>query len=132
VILAYPVFLVTWPLQRGGDRAIDLRLDTDHQYQRRVPNVNPILPVGASMNLSGRNVSVCFRRWPDVFGGFASPSPIYKIRPWPGTSQVGVGMWLSDAAFRFEVEEVCAGLGGTVLFRFFSSTSSTGANPDAE
>jgi ABC-type nitrate/sulfonate/bicarbonate transport system permease component len=26
----------------------------------------------------------------------------------------GVGMWLSDAAFRFEVEEVYAGLFGTI------------------
>jgi ABC-type nitrate/sulfonate/bicarbonate transport system permease component len=27
----------------------------------------------------------------------------------------GVGMWLSDAAFKFEVEEVYAGLFGTIL-----------------
>ncbi len=27
----------------------------------------------------------------------------------------GVGMWLSDAAFRFQVEEVYAGLAGTML-----------------
>jgi ABC-type nitrate/sulfonate/bicarbonate transport system permease component len=27
----------------------------------------------------------------------------------------GVGMWLSDAAFKFEVEEVYAGLFGTII-----------------
>jgi ABC-type nitrate/sulfonate/bicarbonate transport system permease component len=55
---------------------------------------------------------------PTIFGGFRL-ALTYILKSVLGLEYVaqvgGVGMWLSDAAFRFEVEEVYAGLGGTVL-----------------
>jgi ABC-type nitrate/sulfonate/bicarbonate transport system permease component len=67
---------------------------------------------------------------PTIFGGFRL-ALTYILKSVLGLEYVaqvgGVGMWLSDAAFRFEVEEVYAGLGGTVCFRFFSLPHQPGA-----
>jgi len=125
VILAYPVFLVTFGRTSAAVIAlssifglIPTIINTKGAFQ----NVNPILlEVGASMNLSGKQM---FRHImlpavaPTIFGGFRL-ALTYILKSVLGLEYVaqvgGVGMWLSDAAFRFEVEEVYAGLGGTVL-----------------
>src|SRR5207245_5709467 len=85
-------------------------------------NVKPILlQVGASMNLTGKQM---FRHIlvpavaPTIFSGFRL-ALTYILKSVLGLEYVaqvgGIGMWLSDAAFRFEVGEVYAGLVGTVL-----------------
>jgi len=125
VILAYPVFLVTFGRSSAAVIAlssifglIPTIINTKSAFQ----NVNPILlEVGASMNLSGKQM---FRHLmlpavaPTIFGGFRL-ALTYILKSVLGLEYVaqvgGVGMWLSDAAFRFEVEEVYAGLGGTIL-----------------
>jgi NitT/TauT family transport system permease protein len=125
VILAYPVFLVTFGRSSAAVIAlssifglIPTIINTKSAFQ----NVNPILlEVGASMNLSSKQM---FQHImlpavaPTIFGGFRL-ALTYILKSVLGLEYVaqvgGVGMWLSDAAFRFEVEEVYAGLGGTVL-----------------
>ena len=125
VILAYQVFLVTFGRTSAAVIAlssifglIPIIINTKGAFQ----NVNPILlQVGASMNLSGKQL---FRHIlipavaPTIFSGFRL-ALTYILKSVLGLEYVaqvgGVGMWLSDAAFKFEVEEVYAGLGGTVL-----------------
>jgi ABC-type nitrate/sulfonate/bicarbonate transport system permease component len=124
VILAYPIFLVTFG--RTGAAVIALSsifglipiiINTKGAFQ----NVNPILlQVGASMNLTRRQL---FRYIlipavaPAIFSGFRL-ALTYILKSVLGLEYVaqvgGVGMWLSDAAFKFEVEEVYAGLLGTI------------------
>lgn len=124
VILAYPIFLVTFG--RTGAAVIALSsifglipiiINTKSAFQ----NVNPILlQVGASMNLTRRQL---FRYIlipavaPAIFSGFRL-ALTYILKSVLGLEYVaqvgGVGMWLSDAAFKFEVEEVYAGLLGTI------------------
>ena len=80
-----------------------------------------LLQVGASMSLTRRQM---FRHIllpavaPTIFSGFRL-GLTYILKSVLGLEYVvqvgGVGMWLSDAAFRFEVGEVYAGLVGTVL-----------------
>jgi ABC-type nitrate/sulfonate/bicarbonate transport system permease component len=125
VILAYPIFLVTFG--RSGAAVIALSsilglipiiMNTKGAFQ----NVNPILlQVGASMNLSRKQM---FRHIlipavaPTIFSGIRL-ALTYILKSVLGLEYVaqvgGVGMWLSDAAFKFEVEEVYAGLCGTLL-----------------
>jgi len=125
VILAYPIFLVTFG--RGSAAVIALSaifglipivLNTKNAFQ----NVNPtLLQVGLSMNLTRRQI---FRHIlipavaPAVFSGFRL-ALTYILKSVLGLEYVaqvgGVGMWLSDAAFKFAVEEVYAGLLGTIL-----------------
>jgi NitT/TauT family transport system permease protein len=125
VILAYPIFLVTFG--RGSAAVIALSsifglipiiINTKGAFQ----NVNPILlQVGASMNLTRRQL---FRHIlipavaPAIFSGFRL-ALTYILKSVLGLEYVaqvgGVGMWLSDAAFKFEVEEVYAGLFGTII-----------------
>jgi len=125
VILAYPIFLVTFG--RGSAAVIALSsilglipiiMNTKGAFQ----NVNPILlQVGASMNLTRRQL---FRHIllpavaPTIFSGFRL-ALTYILKSVLGLEYVaqvgGVGMWLSDAAFKFEVEEVYAGLCGTII-----------------
>ena len=125
VILAYPIFLVTFG--RGSAAVIALSsifglipiiINTKGAFQ----NVNPILlQVGASMNLTRKQM---FRHIlfpavaPAIFSGFRL-ALTYILKSVLGLEYVaqvgGVGMWLSDAAFRFEVEEVYAGLFGTII-----------------
>jgi NitT/TauT family transport system permease protein len=124
VILAYPIFLVTFG--RGSAAVIALSsilglipiiMNTKGAFQ----NVNPILlQVGASMNLTGKQM---FRHIlipavaPTIFSGIRL-ALTYILKSVLGLEYVaqvgGVGMWLSDAAFKFEVEEVYAGLFGTI------------------
>ena len=129
VILAYPVFLVTFGRTSAAVIAlssifglIPIIINTKGAFQ----SVNPILlEVGASMNLSGKQM---FRYIllpavaPMVFSGFrlALTSILKSVLGLEYVAQVGgVGMWLSDAAFRFEVEEVYAGLLGTISLSIF-------------
>jgi NitT/TauT family transport system permease protein len=125
VILAYPIFLVTFG--RGSAAVIALSsifglipiiINTKGAFQ----NVNPILlQVGASMNLTRKQM---FRHIlfpavaPAIFSGFRL-ALTYILKSVLGLEYVaqvgGVGMWLSDAAFKFEVEEVYAGLFGTII-----------------
>ena len=125
VILAYPIFLVAFG--RGSAAVIALSsifgvipiiINTKGAFQ----NINPILlQVGASMNLTRKQM---FRHIlipavaPTIFSGFRL-ALTYILKSVLGLEYVaqvgGVGMWLSDAAYRFEVEEVYAGLLGTIV-----------------
>ena len=125
VILAYPVFLVAFGRTSAAVIAlssifgmIPIIINTKSAFQ----SVSPILlEVGASMNLNRKQM---FRYIllpavaPMVFSGFRL-ALTYILKSVLGLEYVaqvgGVGMWLSDAAFRFEVEEVYAGLLGTIL-----------------
>jgi NitT/TauT family transport system permease protein len=125
VILAYPVFLVTFGRTSAAVIAlssifglIPIIINTKNAFQ----NVNPILlQVGASMNLTRKQM---FRHIlmpavaPAIFSGFRL-ALTYILKSVLGLEYVaqvgGVGMWLSDAAFKFDVEEVYAGLFGTIL-----------------
>lgn len=125
IILAYPVFLVTFGRTTAAVIAlssifgvIPIIMNTKSAFQQ----VNPILlQVGASMNLTRGQM---FRHIllpavaPAIFSGFRL-GLTYILKSVLGLEYViqvgGVGMWLSEAAFRFEVGEVYAGLVGTVL-----------------
>jgi len=125
VILAYPIFLVTFGRSSAAVIAlssifglIPIIINTKGAFQ----NVNPILlQVGASMNLTRRQM---FRHIllpavaPAIFSGFRL-ALTYILKSVLGLEYVaqvgGVGMWLSDAAFKFAVEEVYAGLCGTIV-----------------
>ena len=125
VILAYPIFLVTFGRTSAAVIAlsaifglIPIIINTKGAFS----NVNPILlQVGASMNLSRKQV---FRHImvpaaaPMIFSGVRL-ALTYILKSVLGLEYVaqvgGVGMWLSDAAFKFSVEEVYAGLFGTIL-----------------
>jgi NitT/TauT family transport system permease protein len=125
VILAYPIFLVTFGRTSAAVIAlssifglIPIIINTKGAFQ----NVNPILlQVGASMKLTRKQM---FRHIlipavaPAIFSGFRL-ALTYILKSVLGLEYVaqvgGVGMWLSDAAFKFEVEEVYAGLFGTIL-----------------
>jgi NitT/TauT family transport system permease protein len=124
IILAYPIFLVTFGRSSAAVIAlssifglIPIIINTKGAFQ----NVNPILlQVGASMNLTRKQM---FRHIllpavaPAIFSGFRL-ALTYILKSVLGLEYVaqvgGVGMWLSDAAFKFEVEEVYAGLLGTI------------------
>jgi NitT/TauT family transport system permease protein len=125
IILAYPVFLVTFGRTSAAVIAlssifglIPIIINTKGAFQ----NVNPVLlEVGASMNLGRKQM---FRHIllpavaPAVFSGFRL-ALTYILKSVLGLEYVaqvgGVGMWLSDAAFKFAVEEVYAGLLGTIV-----------------
>jgi NitT/TauT family transport system permease protein len=125
VILAYPIFLVTFGRTSAAVIAlssifglIPIIINTKGAFQ----NVNPILlQVGVTMNLTRKQM---FRHIlipavaPAIFSGFRL-ALTYILKSVLGLEYVaqvgGVGMWLSDAAFKFEVEEVYAGLLGTIL-----------------
>jgi NitT/TauT family transport system permease protein len=125
VILAYPIFLVTFGRTSAAVIAlssifglIPIIINTKGAFQ----NVNPILlQVGASMNLTRKQV---FRHIllpavaPTIFSGIRL-ALTYILKSVLGLEYVaqvgGVGMWLSDAAFKFAVEEVYAGLFGTIV-----------------
>ena len=129
IILAYPIFLVTFGRTSAAVIAlssifgvIPIILNTKGAFQ----NVNPILlQVGASMNLTRKQI---FRHIllpavaPTIFSGFRL-ALTYILKSVLGLEYVaqvgGVGMWLSDAAFKFAVEEVYAGLLGTILLSIF-------------
>jgi NitT/TauT family transport system permease protein len=125
VILAYPVFLVFFGRTSAAVIVLSsffglvpIIMNTKSAFQ----HVNPILlQVGASMNLSRQRM---FRHIllpaaaPTIFSGFRL-GLTYILKSVLGLEYViqvgGVGMWLSEAAFRFEVGEVYAGLVGTTL-----------------
>lgn len=125
VILAYPIFLVIFGRTSAAVIVlssffglIPIIMNTKSAFQ----HVNPILlQVGASMNLTRRQM---FRHVllpavaPTIFSGFRL-GLTYVLKSVIGLEYVvqvgGVGMWLSEAAFRFEVGEVYAGLIGTTL-----------------
>jgi NitT/TauT family transport system permease protein len=125
VILAYPIFLVLFGRNSAAVIVlssffglIPIIINTKSAFQ----HVNPILlEVGASMNLTRQRM---FRHIllpaaaPTIFSGFRL-GLTYILKSVLGLEYVvqvgGVGMWLSEAAFRFEVGEVYAGLIGTTL-----------------
>jgi ABC-type nitrate/sulfonate/bicarbonate transport system permease component len=124
VILAYPIFLVAFGRTSAAVIAlssifglIPIIINTKGAFH----SVNPVLlEVGASMNLTGKQM---FRHIllpavaPMIFSGIRL-ALTYILKSVLGLEYVaqvgGVGMWLSDAAYRFEVEEVYAGLLGTI------------------
>jgi NitT/TauT family transport system permease protein len=125
IILAYPIFLVSFGRTSAAVIAlssifglIPIIMNTKSAFQ----HVNPILlEVGASMKLTRRQM---FRHIllpavaPTIFSGFRL-GLTYILKSVLGLEYVvqvgGVGRWLSDAAFRFEVAEVYAGLVGTIV-----------------
>lgn len=125
VILAYPIFLVTFGRTSAAVIAlssifglIPIIINTKGAFQ----SVNPVLlQVGASMSLTSQQM---FRHIlvpavaPTIFSGIRL-ALTYILKSVLGLEYVaqvgGIGMWLSDAAYKFEVEEVYAGLFGTVL-----------------
>jgi ABC-type nitrate/sulfonate/bicarbonate transport system permease component len=125
VILVYPIFLVLFGRNSAAVIVLSsffglvpIIINTKSAFQQ----VNPILlQVGASMNLTRQRT---FRHIllpaaaPTIFSGFRL-GLTYILKSVLGLEYVvqvgGVGMWLSDAAFRFEVGEVYAGLIGTTL-----------------
>lgn len=125
IILAYPIFLVAFGRTSAAVislsaffGSIPVIMNTRTAFQ----HVNPILiQVGASMNLTRRQI---FRHIllpavaPTIFSGFRL-GLTYILKSVLGLEYVvqvgGVGKWLSDAAFRFEVGEVYAGLVGTII-----------------
>ena len=124
VILAYPIFLVTFGRTSAAVVALSSifgLIPTIMNTKAAFQNVSPILlQVGASMNLTRRQL---FRHIllpavaPTIFSGFRL-ALTYILKSVLGLEYVaqvgGVGMWLSDAAYKFEVEEVYAGLFGTI------------------
>ncbi len=125
VILAYPIFLVAFGRTAAAVialtslfGAIPIIMNTRTAFQ----HVNPILiQVGASMNLSRAQMIrhiLLPAVAPTIFSGFRL-GLTYILKSVLGLEYVvqvgGVGMWLSDAAFRFEVTEVYAGLFGTIM-----------------
>jgi NitT/TauT family transport system permease protein len=125
IILLYPLFLVIFGRTSGAIIAlsalfgsIPITINTKSAFD----HVNPILvQVGSSMNLSRRQM---FRHIlipavaPAIFSGFRL-GLTYILKSVLGLEYVvqvgGIGMWISEAAFRFEVGEVYAGLLGALL-----------------
>jgi NitT/TauT family transport system permease protein len=125
IILGYPIFLVLFGRTSAAVIVlssffglIPIIMNTKSAFQ----HVNPILlQVGASMNLTRRQM---FRHIllpavaPAIFSGFRL-GLTYILKSVLGLEYVvqvgGVGMWLSEAAFRFNVGEVYAGLAGTIM-----------------
>lgn len=125
IILAYPIFLVSFGRTSAAVIAlssifglIPIIINTKSAFQ----HVNLVLlEVGASMNLSRRQMFCHIlvpAVAPTIFSGFRL-GLTYILKSVLGLEYVvqvgGVGMWVSDAAFRFEVGEVYAGLFGTVF-----------------
>ena len=125
VILCYPIFLVVFGRTSAAIIAlsaifglIPIAINTKSAFA----HVNPVLVrVGASMNLTRRQM---FRHIlipaaaPTVFSGFRL-GLTYILKSVLGLEYIvqvgGIGMWVSDSAYRFEIGEVYAGVLGTVL-----------------
>jgi len=125
LILLYPLFLVAFGRTSAAiialaalfgliPIAINTRSALDH--------VNPVLiQVGSSMNLLPRQI---FRHIlipaaaPAVFSGFRL-GLTYILKTILGMEFIvnvgGIGKWISEAAFRFETEEIYAGLFGVLI-----------------
>jgi len=125
IILVYPVFLVVFGRNSAAIIALSAIfgvIPTALNTKNAFAQINPVLlRVGTSMNLSRRQI---FRHVlipaaaPTVFSGFRL-SLTYILKAVLGLEYIvqvgGIGMWVSDAAYRFEIGEVYAGLLGTVL-----------------
>jgi NitT/TauT family transport system permease protein len=125
IILVYPIFLVVFGRTSAAIIAlsailalIPIAINTKSAFA----HINPVLVrVGASMNLSRRQI---FRHIlipaaaPTVFSGFRL-GLTYILKSVLGLEYIvqvgGIGMWVSDSAYRFEIGEVYAGVLGTVL-----------------
>ena len=125
VILCYPIFLVVFGRTSAAIIAlsaifglIPIAINTKSAFA----HINPVLVrVGASMKLSRRQI---FRHIlipaaaPTVFSGFRL-GLTYILKSVLGLEYIvqvgGIGMWVSDSAYRFEIGEVYAGLLGTIL-----------------
>jgi len=125
VILCYPIFLVVFGRTSAAIVAlsaifglIPIAINTKSAFA----HISPVLVrVGASMNLSRRQI---FRHIlipaaaPTVFSGFRL-GLTYILKSVLGLEYIvqvgGIGMWVSDSAYRFEIGEVYAGLLGTIL-----------------
>jgi NitT/TauT family transport system permease protein len=125
IILCYPIFLVVFGRTSAAIVAlsaifglIPIAINTKSAFA----HINPVLVrVGASMNLSRRQI---FRHIlipaaaPTVFSGFRL-GLTYILKSVLGLEYIvqvgGIGMWVSDSAYRFEIGEVYAGLLGTIL-----------------
>ena len=125
IILVYPIFLVVFGRTSAAIIAlsaifglIPIAINTKSAFA----HINPVLVrVGTSMNLSRRQM---FRHIlipaaaPTVFSGFRL-GLTYILKSVIGLEYIvqvgGIGMWVSDSAYRFDIGEVYAGLLGTVL-----------------
>jgi ABC-type nitrate/sulfonate/bicarbonate transport system permease component len=125
VILTYPVFLVVFGRTPAAIITlsalfgfIPIAINTKSAFQ----HINPVLlRVGSSMRLTRRQL---FRHVmipaaaPTVFSGFRL-GLTYILKSVIGLEYIvqvgGIGMWVSDAAYRFDIAQVYAGVAGTVL-----------------
>jgi NitT/TauT family transport system permease protein len=125
IILLYPVALVIFGRTSAAVvvvSAIFGLIPVALNTRTAFAHVSPVLVrVGSSMNLTRRQM---FRHVlmpaaaPTVFGGFRL-SLTYILKSVLGLEYViqvgGLGMWVSDAAYRFAIPEVYAGVLGTLL-----------------
>jgi NitT/TauT family transport system permease protein len=125
VVLTYPIFLVVFGRTSAAIITlsavfgfIPVAINTKSAFQ----HINPVLlRVGSSMNLSRRQA---FRHImipaaaPTVFSGFRL-GLTYILKSVIGLEYIvqvgGVGMWVSDSAYRFDIPQVYAGLAGAIL-----------------
>jgi len=125
LVLLYPIFLVVFGRTPAAIITlsavfglIPIAINTRSAFQ----HVSPVLVrVGSSMNLSRRQM---FRHIlipaaaPTLFSGFRL-GLTYILKSVIGLEYIvqvgGIGMWVSDSAYRFEIGEVYAGLLGTIL-----------------
>ncbi len=125
LVLLYPIFLVVFGRTSAAIIALSAVLSfipIAINVRGAFAHINPVLVrVGNSMNLSRRQI---FRHIlipaaaPTVFSGFRL-GLTYILKSVIGLEYIvqvgGIGMWVSDSAYRFDIGEVYAGLLGTVL-----------------
>ena len=128
VILTYPIFLVVFGRTAAAIITlsalfgfIPIAINTKSAFQ----HINPVLlRVGSSMRLSRRQL---FRHImipaaaPTVFSGFRL-GLTYILKSVIGLEYIvqvgGIGMWVSDSAYRFDIGQVYAGVAGTIILSF--------------
>lgn len=125
IILVYPIFLVIFGRTSAAIVAlsaifglIPITINTKSAFAH-IPPV--LVRVGTSMNLSRRQMVrhiLIPAAAPTVFSGFRL-GLTYILKSVLGLEYIvqvgGIGMWVSDSAYRFEIAEVYAGVLGTVL-----------------
>jgi len=125
VVLTYPIFLVVFGRTSAAIITlsavfgfIPIAINTKSAFQ----HINPVLlRVASSMSLSRQQI---FRHImipaaaPTVFSGFRL-GLTYILKSVIGLEYIvqvgGVGMWVSDSAYRFDIPQVYAGLAGAIL-----------------
>lgn len=125
VILTYPIFLVVFGRTAAAIITlsalfgfIPIAINTKSAFQ----HLNPVLlRVGSSMSLSRRQLFwhiMIPAAAPTVFSGFRL-GLTYILKSVIGLEYIvqvgGIGMWVSDSAYRFDIGQVYAGVAGTII-----------------